>query len=429
MAIQLSTLVLTFRENQTSLNYIVKVTPTTDSLKIVVEGEYELAFANQRDKIFVKELVLLADTTLPIPKIEREIVVRKQNKGGDGRILHTLSDKKEQVVLQVKAETLTPVPKTAVDTPPKSPAVPEKRIAPVFIFERNEVKFKKIKPGEIKTEVFTIGSSGIEKYVLEATSPFKISKDNKTFHQTLSFDVNPKGEQQRVYIQFQTLKVGMYKQFIFIRGQNANLRQISVRGVCREPSPLTLASIPFMGVLKGIGVLFIAIGLVYLVGFSGIFKRQKPAQANVIFSEAVLPVTYNDPSCKPSMYKKLKEKSTIIRYGCLNQDCDTAFVREVLVNASGSKAFGYVDIHQGMIKGDKCGEWISGIFQANKADILFTKETCEGLTNVDMSHHLCDNQTVKPGCAFLIPCGNSEGLLKVINKEIRSRKAKMNIFE
>ncbi len=424
MSIQLSTQILTFTENNPEITYTVKVTPTTDSLKIVVEGEYEIAIANNNSRTFVKELILLADTTQIIPKIEREIVVRKKEKAGEGRILHSLSNKPESVILPLRSGERVSQPLVQPKiTEPVQPTVSS------LSFDKAELEFGKSLPGEIRQQVLVIRSSGLERYSIEVNLPFRISKDNKLFLSNLTYEVNPKGDSQKVYVQFQPTKAGSHKQSLLIRAQSLPLRQVLLHARCKEKSVLKMPKLPVSGLMKGIALLLLGVGLTYIVKSSGLFSTKKKEIHSIMPSEPILPAAYNDPTCKPSMYKKLKEKTAIVKYGCVTKDCDTTFIRDVLINASGSKAFGFVDLHKDATISGKCGQWIGQIFQSEKADILFTKENCSDVSNVDQSHHLCDDNTIKPECMFILPCGNSEGLLKVINKEIRKRKAKMNILD
>lgn len=426
MSIQLSTQILAFAENKQEAVYTVKVAPTTDSLRVVVEGEYEIAIAGNSSRTFVKELILLSDTTQIIPKIEREIIVRKKEKAGQGKIMHTLSSKPDSVILPIQFGLPVSQPR-----PVEQPKVTEtvKPAGASLSFDKSELEFGKSLPGEVRQQVLLIRSSGLDRYNVEVNLPFRISKDNKTFLSSLNYDVNPKGDSQKVYVQFHPSSPGAFKHSLLIRAQNLPLRQVLLHARCKKATSFKLGKLPVSGLLKGIGILLTGVLLLYVVKSSGLFNRKQVVTQSLVSTEPVLPAAYHDPSCKPSMYKKLKEKTAIIKYGCVSPGCDTAFVRDVLINASGSKAFGFVDLHKEASITEKCGQWVTQIFQTEKADILFAKEGCADLSGVDQSHHLCDDNTIKPECMFLLPCGNSEGLLKVINKEVRKRKAKMNILD
>lgn len=439
MSVQFSTSTLRFTAADTILHYKVKCIPATDTLKLSVEGAYEIALANIANPVFGKELILLPDTSTQPNKIEREIIVRKNANAAKGSIIHAFAKDAQTFILNLEVEeTLTKSEKPSeiakTLTPPIPPTTPKKEIAtppsviPKFTFNKTELIFGKITPGANKVLSFSIQSQAIPKYTVEVSLPFKLSLDGKTFSNTLSIEPNSKSEEKQIFVQMQSIKEGKFKQSIIIRTANSPLRQVLVNGHCTTKVALPLP--------KAKHILYT---LLAFAGIWGVFslvgnQNQTESRLSVAKNPKVFPqnpinpiaVSLDDPTCKPSLYQKLKEKSTVVRYGCVNKDCDTAFVRDVLTYASGSKAFRFVKIdNQSSTQG--CGKWVEQVFKENKVDIMFTDENCE-LANIDQSHSICVNPESNVKCSFLVPCGNSEGLLKVLNKEIRRRKSKMNIL-
>lgn len=438
MSVQFSTSTLRFTATDTILHYKVKCIPATDTLKLSVEGGYEIALANVTNPVFSKGLILLPDTSTQPNKIEREIIVRKNANALNGSITHVFSKDSQTFILNLEVETATKSEKPAemakTPVPPITPTTPKKDIAtppsvtPKFTFNKTELAFGRITPGESKLLTFSIKSQAIPKYTLEVSLPFKLSLDGKTFSNALTVEPNAKGEEKQIFVQMQSIKEGKFKQSIIIRASNSPLRQVLVNGNCStkvafslpKPAHLLYAVLAFAGVW----------GIYSLVGNRSEMTQNAPItkKSKVFPQNPINPiaVSLDDPTCKPSLYQKLKEKSTVVRYGCVNAGCDTAFVRDVLTYASGSKAFRFVKIdNQTSTQG--CGKWVEQVFKENKVDIMFTDQNCE-LANIDQSHSICVNPESNIKCSFLVPCGNSEGLLKVLNKEIRRRKSKMNIL-
>lgn len=438
MLVQFSTSALRFTTTDNVLHYKVKCIPATDTLKLSVEGAYEIALANVTNPVFGKELMLVPDTSTQPNKIEREIAVRKNKNASKGSITHFFSKDPQTFMLNIEAEGATmnvdssELSQTA--NPYLNPTVPKKEITtppsvtPKFTFNKTELVFGKIKLGESKLLSFTIISQAISKYSLEVSLPFKLSLDGKIFSNSLTIEPNPKSDEKQIFVQMQSIKEGKFKQSIIIRTSNSPLRQVLVNGHCTTKTAFSF--------LKPVHLLYI---LLSFVGIWGIYflvsntKKMAPSapitkNAKIFPQNPINPiaVSLDNPTCKPSLYQKLKEKSTVVRYGCVNKDCDTAFIREILTYASGSKAFRFVKIdNQTSTQG--CGKWVEQVFKDNKIDIMFSDQNCE-LANIDQSHSIIVNPESNVRYSFLVPCGNSEGLLKVLNKEIRRRKSKMNIL-
>lgn len=411
MAIQLNVSKLLFAFGDKELTYRLSCAPATDAIKVVVEGGFEIALANSAEKKFGKELLLLPDTSQQVHRIEREICVRIKGKQA-GKISHSFHHQPHSLPVWLSLE----LQQQAV-VPPKTNTPPQ----PYLKFLPSELNFGRCRTEQPKRMELKVEIQGVKQCEIETTPPFSISTDGKQFSQKILWHFDGKGSTRLVFVQLNASEAGSYNQPLLFRAESLAPKQIVLRAQCRDtPRYKWLSAINGLYLLIGIFAVWGMMGVIFSKG-----RVQSPAAPSPpTSSHKQIPLTStnpNDPSCKPSLYQKLKEKTTVIRYGCATADCDTAFIREILTHAAGSKAFHFVNL-QAFMPNTDCGEFVAAAFKADKADVIFSDQNCE-LINVDASHSLCPDLSSQK-CIFLVPCGNSEGLLKVLNKEIRRRKAK-----
>lgn len=451
-----------FLADESEHNYVVTVNPAYKPLNINVEGEYEIATTGLQSHAFTQELILQPDTTFSPPRIAKMIRIRKKTGANTGKITHRLGndvqalfvnlmteqiEKKEAIpVLATKTVSaqkdapkemkpiMPAITKPIVEKEVKNPIInivekkeepilaPKKEekqvpvLVPTLRINRKEIAFSNIVAGMMKSEMFELTSENIAKLQLQVPSPFRISLDNRTFSQMITLTLNPKGQVQQVYLQVLALKEGTYTGQVSFKHEDKILQNLFVKAICGK-SATQISTKPE----RKLPLLPIAAGLCLMLGLSywiwGGKKMPNPTTTSATVlstSNMVMPI---DPACKPSLYQKLKEKTAAVKYSCVDRNCDTTFVREILTFATGSKAFKYVSVHTAETPND-CGAWVDKLFKDNEIDIIFTDKPCN-IGNMDMSSSICEDKK----CVFMIPCGNSEGFLKVLNKEIRRRKA------
>ncbi len=459
-----------FLADESEHNYVVTVNPAYKPLNINIEGDYEVATTGLQSHAFAQELILQPDTTFTPPRIAKMIRIRKKNGANSGKITHRLGNdvqalfvnltaaQKEQEIVPAISPKTTQSQKAAAIIPPSkeekeikpimppapkvvakneevlppinmeekkkepllAPKIPEKKLeipAPKLNISRKEIYFPKVAMGVMQSELFELKTENIAKLQLQVPSPFRISLDNRTFSQMLTLPLNPKGQVQQVYLQVLALKEGTYTGQLSVKYEDKILQNLFVKAICPK-NPTQASTKPQTRKLPWLPI---AAGLCLMLGL-GYWIWGGKKQPNVSAVSATVLSTSNmalpaDPACKPSLYQKLKEKTSAVRYTCVDRNCDTAIVREILTFATGSKAFKYVSVHNAETPND-CGEWVDNLFKTNEIDLIFTDKVCN-IGNMDMSSSVCEDKK----CVFMIPCGNSEGFLKVLNKEIRRRKA------
>lgn len=469
-----------FLQDESEHNYVVTVNPAYKPLNIKIEGDYEIAPTGLQSHAFAQELILEPDTTSTPPRIAKMIRIRKKQGAKMGKITHRLGNdaqalyvnllaeepekllvattvslpkveaknevpkkiepilpippkveakKSEPIVLPKVAEKKTdatlpnvvkkkdePIspPKKEVQTPVNQPISP----VPTIKSNRKEVFFAKVTEGIVANETLEIQTEHLDKCQLQVTAPFRLSLDNKTFSQILNLQVHRKGDSQQIYVQVLAPKVGTYTAQIACKHGEKVVHNVFVKAIAHKNPSKAEAKDKKSFHLKPIAAAAASLCLLVLAWWMWGNKKEIPQNtpsATVLStSNMVLPV---DPACKPSLYQKLKEKTGAVRYSCVDKNCDTSFVREILTFASGSKAFKYVSVHTAETP-NECGQWVDNLFKNNEIDIIYTEKPCN-IGNMDMSSSICEDKK----CVFMVPCGNSEGFLKVLNKEIRRRKA------
>ncbi len=514
MSLSITAKNIKFLQDESEHNYVVTVNPAHKSLKISIEGNYEIAQMGLQSHAFAQELILEPDKNVSPPRIVKMIRIRKKQGANMGKITHQLgndaqvlyvnllaegnlpivtakvAEKKAEPVLpkiepmlpkiaEKKAEPVLPkvepiLPKVAekkvepllpkiepvlpkmeekkvepvlAKIEPVLPKMEEKKVEPVLpkiepvlpkiedkktepVLEkkppitiptvktnRKELFFPKIEEGVMKSEVLELHTADLDKVQIQVAAPFRLSLDNRTYSQVLNLQTNSAGDTKQIYVQVLALKAGTYTAQLNFKHADKVLHSVFVKAICAKTAgiPTKTAQKPSKLPWAAIAALLLVLGLGYWI-WNG--KKDTPTAATsatvLSTSNLALPV---DPSCKPSLYQKLKEKTGAIRYTCVDRNCDTAFVREIMTFATGSKAFKYVSVHAAETPND-CGEWVDNLFKNNEIDIIFTDKPCT-TGNMDMSNSVCEDKK----CVFMIPCGNSEGFLKVLNKEIKRRKS------
>lgn len=450
-----------FLADDSEHNYVVTVNPAYKPLNINIEGDYELATTGLKSHAFAQELILQPDTSFSPPRIAKMIRVRKKTGANAGKITHRLGNDVQALFVNLiaeqvektaampvlatktvaaqknevteikpiiptitkpieKKETYNPIINTAKETI-LSPQKEEKQVQiaqPILLLNRKEITFPNITAGNVQSESLEIKTENIAKLQLQVPSPFRISLDNRTFSQMITLSLNPEGHTQQVYLQVLALKEETYTGQLSFKYEEKVQQNLLLKATCVKNIPQMQAGtkskrkLPWLPIAAGLCVM---LGLSYWIVGGKKNVNQAVSSATVMStSNMLLPA---DPACKPSLYQKLKEKTAVVKYSCVDKNCDTTFVREILTFATGSKAFKYVSVHTAETPND-CGAWVDKLFKDNAIDIIFTDKPCN-IGNMDISSSICEDKK----CVFMIPCGNSEGFLKVLNKEIRRRKA------
>lgn len=447
MAVILSTQSLAFTTKEREQTYVVTVLNAGNPLKLRAEGGFEIAQADIKPRIFAKEIMIHPLANTSPPRIQAEVIVRMMDGADEGRILHIEAGSPRALALLLenkslgfnfegismffsqswakltnvfsskqedkkeKTPTLTPKKEASNPNTPKveAPKVDSSKV------ESPKIEPLKVEPPKVEVPTAEPPKEEVPKVESPEIEPPKVEPPKVEV---------PKAEPPKV----ETPKIEPPK----VEHPKTELPKVSPPTPKEKPiateqkkaQPLSsdksgvtdwmenIKKIPVQALLLGV---FIVLGAYVIYHFSS----TKGTTAGTT-TDGVKVANVSAVACKPSLYQKIKEKTTMIKYGCLLPECDTAFVRDILVKAAGSQSFKYVNIHTATSPRG-CGDWVENAFRQNQLDVLFSNEKCAN-TSLDQSHTYCGGEGAQ-GCVFMVPCGNAEGLLKVINKEIRRRKA------